>query len=176
MQTKITQANLLEQGILGFNFNNLLQSMVPVRTGVFKQLTSKFSIFKGVLAIKELRYSGDDLRMWGAGVVNLPGDKMDVEVAGNIPRVTQSMLGGELGNLSRRITLAKILNRITLGAFENLPALPLIGEIASDKPRTFSFKVDAAANDAKQITRTIEKSFKWLPNKQAATAHPVPGI
>jgi hypothetical protein len=176
LQTKITQANLLEQGILGFNFNNLLQSMVPVRTGVFKQLSSKFSVFKGALAIKELRYSGDDLRMWGAGVVNLPSDKMDIEMAGNIPRVTQSMLGGELGNLSRRITLAKILNHMTFGAFENLPNLPLIGEIASDKPRTFSFKVDAAATDAKQITHTIERSFKWLPNKQAASAHPVPGL
>jgi hypothetical protein len=176
LQTKITQANLLEQGILGFNFNNLLQSMVPVRTGVYKKLSSKFSVYKGVLAIKELRYSGDDLRMWGAGVVNLPTDKMDVEIAGNIPRVTQSMLGGELGNLSRRITIAKVLNKITFGALESLPALPLIGEIASDKPRTFSFKVDAPASDAKQITHTIERSFKWLPNKQAATAHPVPGV
>ncbi len=176
LQTKITQANLIEQGILGFNFNNLLQSMVPVRTGVFKNLSSKFSVFKGVLAIKELRYSGDDLRMWGAGLVNLPSDKMDVDIAGNIPRVTQSVLGGELGNLSRHITIAKILNKITFGALESLPALPLIGEIASDKPRTFSFKVDATASDAKQITHTIERSFKWLPNKQAASAHPVPGV
>jgi hypothetical protein len=62
LQTKITQANLLEQGIFGFNFNNLLQSMVPVRTGEFKEVRSKFSIYKGMLAIKELRYSGDDLR------------------------------------------------------------------------------------------------------------------
>jgi len=101
---------------------------------------------------------------------------MAIDIAGNIPRVTQSAFGGELGKLSRRITISKILSRITFGALDGLPALPLIGEIASDKPRTFSFKVDAPASDPKQITHTIERSFKWLPNKQAATAHPVPGL
>ncbi|MBU6451428.1 MAG: hypothetical protein KGS72_06600 [Cyanobacteria bacterium REEB67] len=176
LQTKITQANLLEQGIFGFNFNNLLQSMVPVRTGEFKEVRSKFSIYKGMLAIKELRYSGDDLRMWGAGQANLPADTMDLEIAGNIPRVTESMLGGKIGNISRRITIQKFLKSVTFGRLENLPALPLIGDIASDKPRTFSFKVDASASDSAQITHSIEKSFKWLPNKQAASAHPVPGI
>jgi len=176
LQTKITQANLLEQGLFGFNFNNLLQSMVPVRTGQFKEVRSKYSISKGLLSIKELRYSGDDLRLWGAGQINLPDDKMDLDIAGNIPRVTQSFVGGKFGNLSRGITVSKLLSRLTFGRLENLPALPLIGDIASDKPRTFSFKVDAQATDAKQITRTIEKSFKWLPNKQTASAHPVPGI
>jgi hypothetical protein len=176
LQTKITQANLLEQGIFGFNFNNLLQSMVPVRTGEFKEVRSKFSIFKGVLVIKELRYSGDDLRMWAAGSTNLPADKMDLEIAGNIPRVTESMLGGSLGNFSRHITLQKMLKSVTFGRLENLPALPLIGDIASDRPRTFSFKVDAAATDSNGITHSIEKTFKWLPNKQGASAHPVPGI
>ncbi|MBS1996715.1 MAG: hypothetical protein JSS86_10405, partial [Cyanobacteria bacterium SZAS LIN-2] len=87
-----------------------------------------------------------------------------------------SMVGGRFGNITRGITVSKLLSRITFGRLENLPALPLIGDIASDKPRTFSFKVDAPATDAKQITRTIEKSFKWLPNKQSASAHPVPGI
>jgi hypothetical protein len=176
LQTKLTQANLLQQGILGFNLNNLLQSVVPIRTGEFNELTSKYQIYQGVLSINELRFSGDDLRMWGAGSCNLPDGKLEMEIAGTIPRVTKSMLGGAVGELTRHITVSKLLNQITFGTLENLPSLPIIGDIASNKPRTFAFKVNSPSNDTKLVTKSIERSFKWLPNKQAASAHPVPGI
>lgn len=176
LQTKLTQANLLEQGILGFNLNNLLQSVVPFRSGEFNELTGRYQIFQGILNIRELRFSGDDLRMWGAGTANLPTNVIDVDIAGTIPRVTKSRLGGMLGDISRRFTISKVLNTVTFGRLENLPSLPIIGDIASDKPRTFAFKVESAMADAKAITRSIEKSFKWLPNKQAASAHPIPGL
>lgn len=176
LQTKLTQANLLEQGILGFNLNNLMQSVVPFRTGEFNELSGRYQIYQGILSIKELRFSGDDLRMWGAGTANLPTNMLTVDIAGTIPRVTKSRLGGMLGDLSRRFTISKMLNTVTFGQLENLPSLPIIGDIASDKPRTFAFKVDALMADAKAITKSIEKSFRWLPNKQAASAHPVPGL
>lgn len=176
LQTKLTQANLLSQGILGFNLNNLLQSVAPVRSGEFNELTSRFHIYKGALALKELRFSGDDLRLWGAGAADLTENTVDIEIAGTLPRVTESFLGGTLGRLSRNITVSGILSKVTFGALENLPSLPIIGDIASDKPRAFSFKVQAPAQDAKQIAKSIEKSFRFLPNKQAASAHPVPGL
>jgi hypothetical protein len=176
LQTKLTQANLLQQGILGFNFNNLMQSVVPVRTGEFNELNGRYSIYQGMLNIKEIRFSGDDLRMWGAGTANLPLNTINLEIAGTIPRVTKSRLGGMLGDLSRRVTISKFLNKVTFGKLENLPSLPLIGDIAADKPRTFSFVSNANMADAKAITKSIEKTFKWLPNKAAASAHPVPGI
>ncbi len=176
LQTKLTQANLLQQGILGFNFNNLMQSMVPVRTGEFNELNGRYSIYQGMLNIKEIRFSGDDLRMWGAGTANLPLNTINLEIAGTIPRVTKSRLGGMFGDLSRRVTISKFLNKVTFGKLENLPSLPLIGDIAADKPRTFSFTSNANMADAKAITKSIEKTFKWLPNKAAASAHPVPGI
>ena len=71
LQTKLTQANLLHQGLFGFNLNNLLQSTVPVRTGRFKDLISEFRLSKNVLYVDELTYNGDDMRLWGAGKANL---------------------------------------------------------------------------------------------------------
>ena len=94
LQAKLAQANLLRQGLFGFNLNNLLQSVYPIRTGLFKDLSSKFQIEKGVLTITQLRYNGDDMRLWGAGTANLPLDTMSVEIAGQIPRVTASVIGG----------------------------------------------------------------------------------
>jgi hypothetical protein len=97
-------------------------------------------------------------------------------MAGKIPRVQTSVLGGALGSASRNFTLQKVLKMATFGRLENLPALPLIGAIATDKPRTFVFTVDAVLDDPKLVARSIEKSFKWLPNKPDATAHPIPGL
>lgn len=177
LQNKLTQANFLFQGILGFNLNNLLQSVAPVRSGEFNELTSSFQVYKGALAIKELRFSGDDLRLWGAGTVNLmDSSNIDLDIAGTLPRVSESFLSGSLGKLSRNITVSGLLSKVTFGRLENLPSLPIIGDIASDKPRAFAFKVQAPAQDAKQISKSIEKTFKFLPNRQAASAHPVPGL
>ena len=64
LQTRLTQYNLLTQGIFGFNLNNLLQSVWPVRTGEFNSLSNEFSIRSGKLSIEELHYNGDDMRLW----------------------------------------------------------------------------------------------------------------
>ncbi|MBK9144006.1 MAG: AsmA family protein [Candidatus Melainabacteria bacterium] len=176
LQTRLTQYNLLTQGIFGFNLNNLVQSVWPVRTGEFSELRNDFSIQKGVIRISELRFEGDDMRLWGVGEANLPENVISLDIAGKIPRVTKSMLGGTVGDVSRSFTLQRAFKIVTFGKLENLPALPVIGAIATDKPRTFTFKVDAPLDQPKVLAKSIEKNFKWLPNRPTATAHPVPGI
>lgn len=176
LQTRLTQYNLLTQGIFGFNMNNLLQSVWPVRTGEFDELTNSFTISKGKVNIDELRYTGDDMRLWGAGVASLTDNELVVDIAGKIPRVQKSMIGGAVGSVSRKMTLQRAMHLVTFGKLENLPSLPLIGSIASDKPRTFTFKITAPLDNPDVVAKSIMKTFKWLPNKPAATAHPVPGI
>jgi hypothetical protein len=176
LQTRLTQYNLLTQGIFGFNFNNLLQSVWPVRTGEFNSLNNTFSFKDGLLKVEELRFSGKDMRIWGSGSANLENNQVQLEMAGKIPRVQGSMLGGSFGNASRNITLQKFLKVVTLGKLQNLPTLPVLGAIATDKPRTFTFNVESAIDNPKLIARSIEKTFRWLPNKPDATAHPVPGL
>lgn len=176
LQTRLTQYNLLTQGIFGFNFNNLLQSVWPVRSGEFVSLTNTFSFKNGKLKVEELRFSGKDMRIWGSGVANLESNEVKLEMAGKIPRVQASMLGGSFGHASKNITLQKFLKVATFGKLQNLPTLPVLGAIATDKPRTFMFNVDSALDNPKLIARSIEKSFKWLVNKPDATAHPVPGV
>ncbi len=176
LQTRLTQYNLLTQGIFGFNFNNLLQSVWPVRTGEFTTLNNSFSFGDGFLNVDELRFSGKDMRIWGKGVANLETHQVQLEIAGKIPRVQGSLLGGPMGTFSRSFTLQKFMKVVTFGKLENLPALPVIGAIATDKPRTFTFIVDSILDNPKLIARSIEKTFKWLPNRPEATAHPVPGV
>lgn len=177
LQNKITQANLLHQGLFGFNLNNLLQSTVPVRTGKFKDVVSEFRLVKNVIYVDELTYNGDDMRLWGAGKANLTHNTMDIEVAGKIPRVTSSVFGsGTLGEMSKAMTIQKLMNKVTMHQLENLPSLPVLGDIASDKPRAFSFKINSPIDKPKSVGQSIEKSFHWLPSKPRASAHPLPGL
>lgn len=177
LQAKITQANLLRQGLFGFNFNNLLQSVYPVRTGHFRDLTGQFNMDKGVITINDIRYNGDDMRLWGNGKANLMLDTLVVDVAGKIPRVSSSVIGGPVGEVSKAFTFQKVMNVVTMKQLESLPSLPVLGEFAaSNKPRTFSFKVMAPIDNPKLLAQSIEKSFHWLPTKPAASAHPVPGL
>ncbi|MDZ4832981.1 MAG: AsmA-like C-terminal region-containing protein [Candidatus Melainabacteria bacterium] len=173
LETRLTQYNLLTQGIFGFNINNLVQSVWPTRTGEFTSLNNKFSFADGMLKVDEMRFNGKDMRMWGSGTASLVSNKVSLEIAGKIPRVSGSRIGV---GVSRNITLQKMMKVVTLGRLENLPALPVLGAIATDKPRTFMFSVDSQLDNPKTVARSIEKSFKWLPNKPDATAHPVPGM
>lgn len=176
LETRLTQYNLLTQGVFGFNVNNLVQSVWPVKTGEFTSLTNKFSFADGSLKIEEMRFNGKDMRMWGTGSASLINNKIKFEMAGKIPRVIGSRLGGGLGEVSKNITIQKMMKFVTLGRLENLPSLPVLGAIATDKPRTFTFNIDSELDNPKTIARSIEKSFKWLQNKPDATAHPVPGV
>jgi len=175
LQAKLNQVNLLHQGLFGFNLNNLLQSVVPVRTGDFKSLTAVWHLANGKLAIDTLRYDGDDMRLWAAGEANLPLRTIELEIAGQIPRVTSSVLSGTVGGLSKEITVQRVMDSITLHKLETLPALPLLGDFASARPRVFTFKVLAPYDQPKTLSQSIEKSFHWLPSKPTATAHPVFG-
>src|SRR5262249_12939392 len=153
----------------GFNFNNLLQSMVPVRTGNFSSITGRIKVAKGVVGFNELLYRGEDMRLWGAGHANLVDNTMDIEMAGQIPRVASSMFSRTFGEVSRNITFQRMMNFLTMHKLENLPSIPLLGDIASDKPRAFTFKVQGPTDQPKLVARSIEKSFHWLPNQPGAS-------
>ncbi|HEY9712747.1 MAG TPA: AsmA-like C-terminal region-containing protein, partial [Chroococcales cyanobacterium] len=176
LQTKLTQVNLLHQGLFGFNLNNLLQSVVPVRTGRFSELSSSLRVDKGVLYLDDIRYKGDDMRLWGSGKANLNKNAVDIEIAGKIPRVSPSFLSGTFGEVSRSFTIQKMMHGLTRGQLEALPSVPFLGDLASDKPRIFSFKVNSQLDQPKTVATSIEKSFHWLPSRPTASAHPVPGL
>ncbi len=175
LQTGLTRLNLLHQGIFGFNLNNLLQSVVPVRTGKFKQITGLVNIEKGVVDIDNLKYIGDDMSLWAGGKANLKLGTLEVQVAGQIPRVSESFLGGPF-SLSKDITLQRFVTVATLGRLKRLPSLPVLGDIGSDKPRTFQFRVVAPLDKPKMLSQSIERSFHWLPSRPTASAHPVLNI
>lgn len=159
LQFKLTQANLLEQGLLGFNLNNLLASITPVKTSKFDEVSGRYWISRGIVHTNPLRYFGDDLRLWGSGKVDIPRDHIAMDMFGNVPRISRSVLGKFWGRIIGSFTLQNLL-----GGF-------LDGK--DKKPRTFAFRVSAPLSDQEAIAKSIEESFHWLPNESRATPYPV---
>lgn len=176
LQEKLNESNLLQQGIFGFNVNNLLQAMMPVKSGQFNEVSGRLTISHGDIYFDQLRFEGNNLRMRAAGKFDFISRHMDVDVAGDIPRVSSSIIPGAIGEMSRKVTLQRMFSIVTFKKLKDLPALPLLGDIANDDPRAFAFSVDTPTEPARLMTEAAEKSFKWLPNKPFASAHPVPGI
>jgi hypothetical protein len=176
LHEKLSAANLLQQGIFGFNLNNVFHSMLTIKTGKFKEVNVAFGIEKGIVSIDRLIFDGTDLRLRAAGEWNIVTDSLALDVAGNIPRVATSILPGAVGEATRNLTLQKAVRVMTFRKLENLPSLPILGDIASDDPRAFTFKVAANVDSPDAMAKSIEKSFKWLPNKPNASAHPIPGL
>ena len=114
--------------------------------------------------------------MRAAGKFDFLERHVELDVAGDIPRVSSSIIPGAIGEMSRKVTLQRMFSIVTFRKLKDLPALPLLGDIANDDPRAFTFSVTTPTEPPKLMTQAVEKSFKWLPNKPFASAHPVPGI
>lgn len=163
LHAKLNQVNLIRQGIFGFNFNNVMQSVLPAKASEFDSIDSAFAIDKQVVTIRHIFYDGKDIKFSAAGKVNLALHTLDLDIAGLMPRVSNSVLGGKLGELSREITLQKLLDGVTMHKLEKLPSLPLIGGIAGG-PEIFTCRIAAPYDQPKMISQSVEKSFKWLHN------------
>jgi hypothetical protein len=174
LQEKLSQANLLHQGIFGFNINNVLQTVLPGKAGKFREANASFSIVDGVVSIDHLNFVGSDMRLRAAGDWNIPHNALNVEVDGNIPRVASSILPGPVGQVSRNLTIQKAVRVVTFNKLEALPSVPLLGDIAADDPRAFTFKVACDLDKPDAMQHSISKTFRWLPNKPNASAHPIP--
>jgi AsmA-like C-terminal region len=176
LQERLTQANLLQQGIFGFNLNNVFQTVLPVKAGKFKEVNMSFDIANGIVDVDRLNFVGNDLRLRAAGSWNISANSLSVEVAGNIPRVASSILPGAVGEVSRNLTIQKAVRVVTFHKLESLPTVPILGDIGTDDPRAFTFKIACLLNNSNAMAQSISKSFRWLPNKPNASAHPVPGL
>jgi hypothetical protein len=173
LQRRIDQANLLKGGILDFNINNFLQSVAPVKDGLYKSITGTFVLKPGLKAafgnadpdmarFGPVQFNGDELRMRSSGTIDFKQNKMNVDVVGVIPRTSKR---GFLGKVGATFSISGLL-----GALDGLPIMSNIWP--ENKPRAFTFKIVGALDKPQQMNEAIYKSFKWLPNQHDATPHP----
>lgn len=176
LQTKLTQGNFLMQGLLGFDINNLLATLAPVKSGSFDVFEGKFRLRNEKLHLAKVLFTGVELRLRGEGNIDLSNNTIDMHVAGNIPRIARSFLPGPLESIASFLSPATILNTVAAHTQLDFPSLPLIGDTGDKKPRSFEFTVKTKLDKPDTIAKAISETFHFLPPQPAATAYPAIGI
>lgn len=175
---RLQQLNLLQEGILGLNVNNLLAALAQVDTGEFEHVTASFELEDAIVGLNQFSFVGDELRLRAQGQLNLLNKNAELRVAGNIPRVAKGILKGPLGKLFQHLSINNMLNLATFGLLEKFPEIPILGRLAgsNNKPRAFEFLAAGNIEQPDTFTKSIMKSFRWLPNERLATPYPVFGV
>lgn len=176
LQTKLTQGNFLMQGLLGFDINNLLATLAPVKSGSFDTFEGKFRLRNEQLHLAKVLFTGVELRLRGEGDIDLSNKTIDMHVAGNIPRIAKSFLPGPLESIASFLSPGTILNTIAAHTSLDFPTLPLIGDTGDSKPRSFEFTVKTKLDNPNTIAKAIQETFHFLPPQPSATAYPAIGI
>ncbi|MBC7998486.1 MAG: hypothetical protein IAF58_11110, partial [Leptolyngbya sp.] len=164
LEKGISALNLVHGGILDFNLNNLISTIAPFQSGRFEKIVGDFSVANGALEINKVFYKAQELKMRARGTVHLREKTLHVEVAGRVPRISKR---GPLGAIAPFLSISGVA-----GSVEDLSGV-VIGSSGKDAPRSFAFKIDGRLDKPSSISQSVLKTFRWLPNKPGATAHPV---
>lgn len=172
LEKQITLGNLLKEGILGLNLNNVMAAIAPVHNGNFHDFSSNFVLEKSVVSLSNVLFNGEELHMRAQGLIDLVERTGRFNVVGSIPRVSKAWSGPGAA-LLQHLSFSALLSPFT----DKLdpPDIPVIGNLGNTEPRPFAFKMDGTMDDPDSFNKSIKKTFKFLPNKPKTT-YPIQGI
>lgn len=91
--------NILQSGVIGLNINNLIDLVVPQKTGYFNTLTGSIYAKNGVVSADEIISKGETLSLLLRGKYVIASNYADITILGKMPKKISGRLG-PLGSLS----------------------------------------------------------------------------
>ena len=91
--------NLLKSGILGFTLNNVIEVLIPYKTGEFKKISGDFIVENGKIDKLNIYSKGDNLSIYTSGNYDIATNVGDFEVLGKLSTKISNLLG-PIGNAS----------------------------------------------------------------------------
>lgn len=152
--------NLVKSGILGFTINNVIEVLIPYKTGEFKQISGDFIVEDGKIDKLNIYSKGDNLSIYTSGNYDIGTNVGDFEVLGKLSTKISNLLG-PVGNAS----VNSLVNIFTNNKFDkedkenivqNADKIPDISGSSSDF-RLFAVKILGDLN-----ADNFVKSFNWL--------------
>lgn len=166
MEYFLRAVNVVQSGIGGLNFNNILDLIAPQKTGYFDYLEGKVDIKDGVLSTEDITSSGQNLSLFISGNLDMLTSYANVKVLGKLSKKVSGMLG-PLGSTSINQFIGYIPGFGFLpstpdekGLIDLIPGLskiPVLGLDGKEKYRQFAVDIDGNLYDQKSV-----KSFRWL--------------
>ena len=71
LQKKVEEANVLEQGVVGFRVSNVLGIIEPKENGEFLSANGQMNIDNGIVQLKKIVINGEELKLESTGTINL---------------------------------------------------------------------------------------------------------
>ena len=166
MEYFLRAANVLQCGIGGFNFNNIIDLVVPQKTGYFDKLEGRLDIKDGVINTDEITSSGENLSLFISGNFDMLTNNADTKILGTLSKKVSGLLG-PLGSVSVNQFIGFVPGVGFLptiagekGLIDLIPGLSKIPVLGLDyNQRNRQFVVDINGNLYEQSS---VKSFRWL--------------
>lgn len=151
--------NVVKSGITGFTINNIIDLLIPVKTGDFSAINGNLLVEKGNASKINIYSKGKNLSLYVTGSADLMNSVAKMVVYGRLSKKVATLLG-PIGNTSLN-TLFSLIPGIKLSESENsvlrdinkIPGL----DLSSDDYRFFSATIDGDLNGEDFV-----KAFKWL--------------
>lgn len=153
-------SNLIKSGIFGLTLNNIIEVLIPYKTGEFSSINGVISMELGKVDKLEVFSKGKDLSIYLHGTYDIVNNDADLEVLGRLSRKVASVLG-PLGNASIN-SLLNVVTGMRLDEaskntiLKNVNKIPGI-EITDTDFRIFAVKVKGDLNGDDYI-----REFKWV--------------
>ncbi len=155
--------NLIKSGIGGLNLNNILDLIVPQKTGYFEKITGSLLVKNGIISANEFITQGENLSLAISGTVNMANSQSKVKIGGKMSKKITGLLG-PLGSISIN-TFTDFIPQLGFipssdeGFSAVLPILkkvPILG-LEGGKYREFYVIIDGDLYDPSSV-----KKFKWV--------------
>ena len=166
MEYLLRAANVIQSGIGGFNVNNIIDLVVPQKTGYFDKLEGKFDIKDGVINTDEITSSGDNLSLYISGNFDMLTNNADAKVIGRLSQKVAGLLG-PIGSVSINQFIGYVPGIGFLpatpeekGLIDLIPGLskiPVLGLGCKQKNRQFVVDINGNLYEQSSV-----KSFRWL--------------
>ncbi len=157
----IRAGNVYKSGIFGLTINNIIEVLIPYKTGDFSRIKGNMLVQSGVIEKLEISSKGENLSIFVHGTYDLANDAANIEVLGRLSKNVSNLLG-PIGNASFNSILGIFGGKKSAGNIEeneliqNINKIPLI-EISQNDYRIFSVKIVGDLNKEGYV-----KTFNWL--------------
>lgn len=166
MEYFLRAANVMQCGLGGLNFNNIIDLVVPQKTGYFDKLEGKFDIRDGVINTEEITTSGENLSLFISGNYDMLTNYADVKVLGKLSKKVSGLLG-PLGSVSVNQFIGYVPGvgflptnsgeKSLIDLIPGLSKIPVLGLDFNKRNRQFLVNINGNLYEQSSV-----KSFRWL--------------
>ncbi len=152
--------NLLKSGITGLSVNNIIELIIPLKTGSFDEIKGTISINNGIADKIQIISNSKELNLFVIGEYDLTSKIADMYVFGRLSKKISNILG-PVGNLSLN-TLFNTIPGINLNTSSDTGLINGINKIPGLELSNKLFRVFAAEIHGDISGEDYVESFRWI--------------